>query len=892
MIDFAPHDLVALNNDSYVKGVHKAVYAHDYEQIFRDIASGELDEKGAYRYLILNDLFFIVYFVMGIEKSNHPFVVNVCNMVQTGAKSDTLDIWARFHFKAVDINETVLTTKGWKKHGDLKVGDRVFSPSGKPTTIKAKTKVFTDADCYRVLFSNGSHITASGDHLWEIGTPDRSRISGTDKRKKWKRNIVNTRELMGIVEYSASTKTRPYPTVEITKPLEYDKPYLPIDPYVLGVWLGDGSKNGSRITSGTDDAVEMESLLKSTGIAVNRVKHSNCVTLRIGSGIRGNRNSSEIMNAIREYNLNNNKHIPEIYKTADIESRFSLLQGLMDTDGSVHKVHSQAIFCNTNLTLIEDVFELCVGLGLNPTMAKRTGMYKGKRRDFYQIQYRAYSETPTFRLERKKNSAKPISFRTRVNRVIGVTPVCSIPVSCIQVESKDGMYLVGKTLIPTHNSTIITIAESLQYELKNPEHCTSIYAYARPAAKKHLRAIKNLLETSDLLKWVFPDILWDKPETQAPKWSEDDGLVLKRKSSSRGESSFEAWGLTEGMPMGRHYERNVYDDLETEDIRESPDMLDKVYRKFEMAVANLGTGSDNDIVRIIGTYYSYFGPNIRIRDKKFLDDKPMYQLRLVPASSNGQMDGEPVLMDRNSWEKIKLSLHFNSQQLCDPTPSHDIKLDKDLFRPVEPEFIPKDIYKFMIIDQAGDAEQNKSRGDLWSFGILGIQPQMDDIGASKVFLLDVEADQMSHSEAINSIVQMYLRNGFIMQLGVEKVGLATTEIHIQNALRAHGRRISANDNTLITLSPAGRSKVYRVEAALQWPLNNSKLYYSTGIQRNYIDMIRNEMDKFPFYHVDILDMMAYAYDLFKKFRFQSYRKDNAFLNSNQNRQIDVSEVMM
>jgi hypothetical protein len=249
-------------------------------------------------------------------------------------------------------------------------------------------------------------------------------------------------------------------------------------------------------------------------------------------------------------------------------------------------------------------------------------------------------------------------------------------------------------------------------------------------------------------------------------------------------------------------------------------------------------------------------------------------------------------MDPNSWEKIKLSLHFNSQQLCDPTPSHDIKLDKEMFRPVEPEFIPKDIYKFMVIDQAGDTEENKSRGDLWSFGILGIQPQMDDIGASKVFLLDVEADQMSHSEAINAIVQMYCRNGFIMQLGVEKVGLATTEIHIQNALRAHGRRVSLKDNTLVMLKPAGRAKTYRVESALQWPLNNSKLYYSTSIQKHYIDMIREEMDKFPFYHVDILDMMAYAYDLFKVFRFQSYRRDNRFLNSAANRQIDISEVAM
>jgi hypothetical protein len=114
---------------------------------------------------------------------------------------------------------------------------------------------------------------------------------------------------------------------------------------------------------------------------------------------------------------------------------------------------------------------------------------------------------------------------------------------------------------------------------------------------------------------------------------------------------------------------------------------------------------------------------------------------------------------------------------------------------------------------------------------------------------------------------MYMRGGIIQKMGVEKVGLSTTEIHISNAIKALGRRLSIDAGNLELLKPAGRSKVFRIESALQWPLNNSKLFYSTAIPSRYIDSIREEMNKFPFYHVDILDMFAYVYDMMKDLNF-------------------------
>lgn len=423
-------------------------------------------------------------------------------------------------------------------------------------------------------------------------------------------------------------------------------------------------------------------------------------------------------------------------------------------------------------------------------------------------------------------------------------------------------------------STVITQAETIQFQIKNPDCCSGIFAYSRPAAKKPLTGLKNLLETSELLQWCFDDVLWKRPDVEAPKWSLDEGLIFKRTNHSRGESSIESWGLTEGMPTGRHYERVVFDDLETEDIRESPDMLAKVFSKFQMAFVNLGTMSKTNSRRIIGTYYSHFGPNVKIGNMAYPDGRKVFALRIVPGSKDGTRGGDPVLMDAESWELAKTGEHFNSQQLCDPTPSSEIRLNGSYLRPVEPAFIPKSVYKFMVLDQAGGDETNKQSGDLWSYGVLGIEPILDDIGQSNVYLLDIEADKMSHSEGIDGIVRMYLRNGIIQQMGVEKAGMSTTEIHITNALRMRGRRLSLDAGNLVLLKPAGRSKEKRVETALQWPLNNGKLFYSTAIPRKYIDAITEEMQKFPFYHVDILDMWAYAYDMFKEFRFPITRATN------------------
>ena len=423
-----------------------------------------------------------------------------------------------------------------------------------------------------------------------------------------------------------------------------------------------------------------------------------------------------------------------------------------------------------------------------------------------------------------------------------------------------------------YKSVIITIAETIQYSLKKPEHCTGIHCYVRPLAKKFLESIKQTFETSELLKWCFPDICWQNPQAEAPSWSLDGGITLKRKSSSRKEATVEAWGLVEGQATGRHFERNILDDIETDDIRESPEQLLKCYSKIEMS-ENLGTGSDSDIWRIIGTYYSHFGPMVKLTERTYLDGRPMYKVRIVPGSDDGTADGNPVLVEPKTWEKLKTSQFFNSQQLCNPTPLGDIKIDFNKLLPIERRFLPKNRLKFLLVDPAGDDAITKGKNnDSWAIGCLSVEPKIDELGLSKVFIEDVCYGKMKREIAIDTSVSMSLRNGRMTGYGIERVSTDSTYDWIIKGLNAQNRRAEIkktlyDSGNVVLLSTGGKDKSKRIESSLSWPWNNGMIKYVTDLPMDVLDAIKEECDKFPLYHVDIIDMISYIYQLLEKMRF-------------------------
>lgn len=137
-----------------------------------------------------------------------------------------------------------------------------------------------------------------------------------------------------------------------------------------------------------------------------------------------------------------------------------------------------------------------------------------------------------------------------------------------------------------YKSTIITFALTIQDILNDPEITVGIFSHTRPIAKGFLRQIKREFEGNAQLKAWFPDILWPDPQKQAPKWSEDDGIIVRRRSNPK-ESTVEAWGLVDGQPTGKHFGLLVYDDVVTRESVTTPEMIAKTTEALELSY-NLG----------------------------------------------------------------------------------------------------------------------------------------------------------------------------------------------------------------------------------------------------------------------------------------------------------------
>jgi hypothetical protein len=148
-----------------------------------------------------------------------------------------------------------------------------------------------------------------------------------------------------------------------------------------------------------------------------------------------------------------------------------------------------------------------------------------------------------------------------------------------------------------YKSTAITFGLTIQDILNNPEITVGIFSHTRPIAKGFLRQIKREFEDNEILKDRYADVLWADPAKQAPSWSEDGGLIVKRKGNPK-ESTVEAHGLVDGQPTSKHFSLRVYDDVVTKESITSPEMVQKTTDSWDLS-QNLGTSDGS--VRTIGT---------------------------------------------------------------------------------------------------------------------------------------------------------------------------------------------------------------------------------------------------------------------------------------------------
>ena len=611
-----------------------------------------------------------------------------CREIQASPNGH-IDIWSREHYKALDVDTPIWTPSGWKKHGELRFGDSVYAPSGKVVKVIANTGAMLGADCYQV-----KDMVAAGDHIWPIMVKHSNRVSGTDARVvSYEKVLVNTRELHG----ERFCQTNPL----------VGSGELEIDPYVLGCWLGDGSKNGPRITCAYGDVDLIEKINAIYPTHETRSSNDGSGIFAFGSGTRGKRGSG-LWPLFRELGVANNKHIPHKYLVASREDRLSLLQGLMDTDGTCN-TRGTATFVNINDSLIDGVAHLARSLGMRAHVRDYN--------TFKQVSFQAYKSICPFRLSRKADRCKDGAPNLRRAKV---SKVSSRAVNCIQVIG--GEYLAGLELTPTHNSTIITFGKNIQDilashgdeplpEWKGREVTIGIFSFNRPAAKKFLRQIKGEFEDNRELKSLFPDILYENPKRDSPKWSEDDGLVVKRKSNPR-ESTIEATGLVDGQPTGMHYVIRSYDDVVTLESARSAEMVKKTTQAWGLS---LSLGSEGGFSRYAGTFYADGDTYSEIIERGGAVP------RIHPATEDGTSGGKPVLFSQDYLDEKKFAgpYDFSCQYLCNPIPDTNAYFTEDDFEWYDEK--PKNLRMY----GASDCALTEGGGDNTELAVAGLDSHDD-----------------------------------------------------------------------------------------------------------------------------------------------------------------------
>jgi hypothetical protein len=352
--------------------------------------------------------------------------------------------------KAVWVETPIATPTGWKTMGDLQEGDQVFDECGKPCRVIFATDVMYDHPCYRVEFSNGEVIIADAEHQWYVGGRMKAGKSLRDRQCLYWH--LTTTEVMAKTVIAPWDKNLRMYSLPVTHPLELPDAPLPVPPYTLGAWLGDGSSDCAMLTVGHGDE-EILAIISTEGVPVHAAKHTDR-TPRYSLTNRSLQRCS-VGTALRDEGLLHNKHIPPIYFRASLAQRLELLRGLMDTDGYISK-DGRCEFTSTSKRLARDLQELLATLGIKAKVteseAKLNGVVISPK---YRVHFQSYQDLPVFHLTRKCERLVPRKkavTRSELVRVVSITPIESVPVRCIQVDSPSHLYLVGRTLIPTHNT--------------------------------------------------------------------------------------------------------------------------------------------------------------------------------------------------------------------------------------------------------------------------------------------------------------------------------------------------------------------------------------------------------------------------------------------------------
>lgn len=370
-------------------------------------------------------------------------------------------------WRAQPLDAKIATPFGWRLMGDISVGDLVLGVDGRPTRVTAITPHGTKP-VFKVVFCDGSSTECCEDHLWTVIPASNQFIA--------RRHITKTLPLKDLIKNYRRTDSRGfakhYYQLPMPAPAEFEPVELPLDPYVLGCLLGDGSISAKStmtpfLTVGDEEIIEH---CRKRLPPDCYLKHHRGISYRFSAGpsyrgVNGQGTYSPICKAIRDLGLvgsvSHTKFIPDVYKLGSTEQRLDLLRGLMDTDGHCPKnARSQARLSTTSKQLAEDVAEVARSLGgtakiytfcPSSTAAFPGGRICARRDEAYNVAVKLPAGMVPFLLSRKVDLFGAEGGQRKPRRsIVSIEPSGEKAVQCITVDREDGLYLTDDYIV-THN---------------------------------------------------------------------------------------------------------------------------------------------------------------------------------------------------------------------------------------------------------------------------------------------------------------------------------------------------------------------------------------------------------------------------------------------------------
>ena len=358
-------------------------------------------------------------------------------------------------FKGLDINTPIPTIDGFKLMKDIEVGDIIFDGEGNTTKVMHVSNIHYNP-CYKITFDSGESIICDHEHKWELT------FKKHDGKKYYPINMIYDTEY--IFNNFKNLKNKKCPKIKCTS-LKIDKDIdLPLDPYVLGLWLGDGDKSSGRLTCMNQDI--WEEIIK-RGYSLSEDHTRNDFRTKAES-----RTIYGIHTELRKLNLLFNKHIPDIYMRSSFNQRLDLLRGFMDSDGYYNRKRNRCVMATTKKWQAEALSSLINSLGYKSTIIEALTTGFGK----INIPRFDVCFTPIDNpfLVRNKDF-KPFIGKgfevSKFRQIKKIEKVDTIPTKCLAVESPLHTYLFGYSYIKTHNTSKNIDLESF-YDTRNQKYAT------------------------------------------------------------------------------------------------------------------------------------------------------------------------------------------------------------------------------------------------------------------------------------------------------------------------------------------------------------------------------------------------------------------------------------